>query len=74
MIFFQIFRQRFEFFDFIREGCAFFENGFGVLRIVPESIFGNLLFNFCQTCFYGLKVKDSSAGLAVFVAGPLSFV
>jgi hypothetical protein len=73
LIFFQIFCQLFEFFDLIRKGCAFFQNGFGFFRIVPESISGDQLLKFSQTFFLGLQVKDSPAGLAVYPDVLLSF-
>ena len=73
-IFFQIVCQLFEFINFIRKGCALFQDGFGFFRIIPESIFGDILFDFSQPVFFARKVKDSPAGLTVFVEGPLSFV
>jgi hypothetical protein len=50
------------------------QDGFGFFRIVPESIFGDILFDFSQAVFFTRKVKDSPAGLPVFVEDPLSFV
>jgi hypothetical protein len=50
------------------------QDGFGFFRIVPECIFGDNLFDFSQAVFFTRKVKDSPAGLPVFVEDPLSFV
>ena len=70
----QIFRQLFEFFDFIRNGRTLLQDGLGFFRIVPESISGNQLLELGQACFFGLQVKDSSEGCAVFLEDRLSFV
>ena len=50
------------------------QDGFGLFRIVPESIFGDILFDFSQTVFFTRKVKDNPAGVTVFVEDPLNFV
>jgi hypothetical protein len=50
------------------------QDGFGFFRIVPECILGDNLFDFSQAVFFIRKVKDSPAGLPVFVEVPLSFV
>jgi len=42
--------------------------------MVPESIFGDNLFDCSQTLFFARQVKDSLAGQTVFVPDPLSFV
>lgn len=72
--FLQIFRQLLKFFDFIGKGCAFFQNGFGFFRIIPEPVSGDQLLKFSQAYFFGFQVKDSPAGLAVYPEVPLSFV
>jgi hypothetical protein len=50
------------------------QDGFGFFRIVPESIFGDILFDFSQPLFFTRNVKDSPASLTVFAEDPLSFV
>ena len=64
---FQIVCQLFEFFDFICNGRALFQDGLGFFRIVPESIFSDMLLDFSEAIFFTCKVKDSSADLPVFV-------
>jgi len=44
---------------------SFFENGFGIFRIVPEAVLGNGGFDFSQSFFQAVQVKDSSAGVLI---------
>jgi hypothetical protein len=43
------------------------QDGLGFFRIVPESIFGDILLDFSEAIFFTFKVKDSPADLPVFV-------
>jgi hypothetical protein len=74
LTFFQVVGQLVEVFNFTGNGCALFQDGFGFFRLVPESIFDDNLFDFSQAFFFARNVKDSLAGLTVFVRDPLRFV
>jgi hypothetical protein len=45
--------------DFGRQRGTFPQQGFGLFRIVPETILGNDGFNFLEAVFFGGEVKDS---------------
>jgi len=44
---------------------AFFQNRFGILRIVPEAILSDRCFYLRQAFFDAVQVKDSSADVLV---------
>ncbi len=45
--------------QFCYDSGSFFQDGFGILGVIPEAVFGDLLFNLGQSFFFGSGVKDS---------------
>jgi len=57
--FFQIFFQRLESFDFSGKQGSFFQDGLGLVGIIPEIGPGDLFFDFLQAGFFSSDVKDN---------------
>jgi hypothetical protein len=57
--------QLFKSIDFIRDGRPFLQDWFGVFRIVPESLFGDNAFDFRQSFFIAVDVKESSVSVLI---------
>jgi len=61
-------------FSLVRYPGALFQNDFGIIGIIPESIPGNNRFDFFQTFFLGSQVKDTPSAVPVSEKVPLSSV
>ncbi len=72
--FFETFMQLAVFFDFPGCGRALFEYGFGLVRVIPKSVFCDQCLQFFQPFFLARKVKDNLAIGPFSDSGPLAFV
>jgi hypothetical protein len=53
--------------EFVSDGSPFLQDGFGIFRIIPKSIFGDNAFNLGQSFFSVINVKDNSANVPILL-------
>jgi len=72
--FFQIFFQRLESFDFSGKQGSFFQDGLGLVGIIPEIGPGDLFFDFLEAGFLCSDVKDNLGAVRSFPGVPSTSV